>query len=446
AATLFSDDAVLELPQKKQNVQKEEMAYFFQTLHSASPTIYLVNSPQIIKDDEKASGSFFINAYYLNRDDKTATLGGSRFDLHFCLEAGIPKIQKCIWYDMLKLLPEPYVAIQEGTLWKQMFQSGGQCPSDDECFILTQMLSEEMYLRVQEETPHMSMLFNVALKKLKKDVEVCYITLDLCESATEQALQFSLSFHRDRFQKSDNSGWVHIHGNTDFLLDLGAMSNSSLNPPDAEEMIKQNRGQHIPLKISSPEVKDVLCVENIAAEWVSAIRTGNAYVFYETCLQKDAEDLMVHVIRPVSGMEGFAEQCRLMIIMDKLQPKKQGNHILSTPLIHQESEDEITGFWLDFGWTMFAGAFGISEEPNPVLPAIGRYIMKFRKTSEGWKVFSLQWGPLAQSGCWRFCREKAGGWASTPIMRRWPSLQQSYIEYDDDGINEYSANPMEAFL
>ena len=49
-------------------------------------------------------------------------------------------------------------------------------------------------------------------------------------------------------------------------------------------------------------------------------------------------------------------------------------------------------------------AFGNEDTICPVMPSVGRYIMKLRKINGIWKVYQLNWGPLFQYGKWRFDR------------------------------------------
>ena len=442
---LFAESAVLELPQKEKCIERGAMSQFFQELWTDSSAVYLVNSPQVCVDIETGKGSFFMDVFYLDSNKKMAALGGSRLDLLFCLADGIPKIQHGVWYDMLTLLPEPCGDNRVKEVSAHVKREARKCPADQDCLAIRQILTEKSHSRTSVVPLGLSLIFNMVFQAVGDYICAEYITLDLCEDLSGKELLPSLSLRSSQFVKS-GFRWKAMEEKQRLFLTLNKMRDSSLNPPQAAEMIWQNRKQKISIPVHAPSVRDAVIVENMAAEWVSAIRTGDAHVFYESCLQKDAEDLMVHVIRPVKGIEGFFEQCRLMIEMDKKQPKKQGNHILSTPLLHQESEGEITAMWLDFGWTMLAGVFGIEAEVNPVLPAVGRYTMKFRNTKEGWRVFYLQWGPLSQLGNWRFCSSESIGWASSPVKKRWPSLQESYRGYDDMGVNEYQTNAMMQYM
>lgn len=233
------------------------------------------------------------------------------------------------------------------------------------------------------------------------------------------------------------------------LAELPSAPNTPFLPPHAEAMVARNRAETLPQVESAVlSTDDYAAVEEIAAWWVSAIRTCNPTPFYEQCLDReDSEGLLFDVVRPVRGMEGFWEQCHLMIDMDKKQPKRQGNHTLNTPwVILSPDGQEAEALWYDFGWTMMAEAFGCKESPYPAMPAQGRYRMNLVRRPGGWKVRKLHWDPLFQHGVLTYDHSHTVGWSASPLNIRWPSLFDSWPSEASADTDEFAYNPIEQYL
>ncbi len=460
-----------------------------------SHILYHLNSPAISRQASGYFGSYGVQGFCFS--DKL-TCFFDRFDIQFTEEAGQLKIQKLYWYTMLSFVPVAYKALYPENF--SHFDDGPAAGRDDmqnhvglQSHADTQILDNSKVLddthflaQIASEYPAISnaislyahsRLFESPVAQWILDMpqimdfttdvlqEASSINIRMCGILLEETksgnMTTTLSLIHVRLNRTDDC-WQIDQWTSVPLAQLNESTLSPLTPPQAQAMIQRNRQESMPFsprkKKSSghvndqcftrtPELQEMIDIEQAAAQWVSAIRTCNPEPFYQTCLDRDNDDLLFDVIAPVKGIEGFFEQCRMMVRMDKMQPKKPGNHTLNTPyIVLSPAGDEAEAIWYDYGWTMMAEAFDITGPPYPALPALGRYRMRLINKNGQWKVFQFHWGPLFQHGAWQYDDQCTQGWTDTPLMIRWPELFETLDLKKDTTVNEFATNPIEKYL
>ncbi|MCD8217094.1 MAG: nuclear transport factor 2 family protein [Clostridiales bacterium] len=371
----------------------------------------------------------------------------SRFDAEFGEENGDLKIKSLNWYEYASLTPwkgAPFCSSIISDDWKKWT---GNIISQEDYLSLQYLSSRAMQEQISPEDGRpFSMLMSPVLTADENTGSGRWLALTF--NSNMQILRLSLNLIEMDFVRSDNI-WEIAGQRSQTLVPLSEMRASANTPPQAAEMTRGMRSH--PLTVypyEASDLTDVTEIENIAAEWVSAIRTRAPFYFYEHCLDSGNPDLYFSVIQKTPGIAGFFKECAMMVRMDQLQPKFPGNHTLCTPLItFNEDRTQAVGIWFDFGWTVFGGAFGKEQPPYYALPNIARYEHYFVKKDNKWKLWGFNWGPLYQNGDWWYDPQTSCGWSASPDMRRWPQTFDKY-QYQADAIssNEFANNEIATLL
>ena len=115
-----------------------------------------------------------------------------------------------------------------------------------------------------------------------------------------------------------------------------------------------------------------------------------------------------------------------------------------TPVIElSEDKTRACAVWLDYGWTLRAEAFNLSEPPFPAAPAVARYEHKYIKINGQWKLYAFKWYPLFRMKPWGFSYENTKGWTASASTKRFPLPFDSfeYVEERRDWKKPFLLDP-----
>lgn len=444
--TLFSPDAVLELPDEHRVLNDiDEIIPYLQKRYTEKREILCLNSPSLKQTANGWCADYFVTSFeILPAQPNAYTYVGGRILLTFS-ETDSMIIKRMVWHEMLSLMPEPVEAFYPERLSDAAsFDNSSavafaadvmKCPHAEQAVAALNTIGRDCHTKVSAGS--VISLYSPVLTEGEQTI--CADFYGIIHTSQGECLRTEVCRIRYTLQQTDGMEIRDCTPCTVLVLPLQKMT--PFAPPQASAMMAHARSIAVQTDGSNPSPEDWTAICNASTAWVDAIRTCDPSVFYDTVLAKEDPRLSFHVIRPVSGLAGFYEQCATMRDMDCKQPKKQGNHTLTTPFITPCEADEAIAYFFDYGWTMFAGAFGVAEPPYPVLPSQARYILRFCKRDGQWFIYDFFWSPLYQHGAWRFDNTLSRGWAGSSNQVRWP---HSFCSYNPDAQeNEFLKDPME---
>lgn len=369
---------------------------------------YLLNSPLIYEKDDVLTGEFFI--FRLDIQNGCHILRGIKAVFTFVsddLSDTSMRISSLVMQELPPLSEEKGAAVCEAdvSLRKTILSEN----------LSSAVVSDENAGRLIRSEQAASKALFEAISPDSSTFELYFSPCFTCSGDSQKGMVFSLRFsyisQQDVYLPSLYVRQLELRGEDVLTLSeekaasLAPLAPSPALPPGAADMIRRNLA--VPLErpvCSFFSEEDLMKIRTRGVLWTYGIRSYDPSLFIENSLDRDAPDLLVEILRPVSGYKGFEEQFALMERMKKLQPDCQGIHSQTTPYIVRTSPDTAVCYWLDFGWTMMGKVFGNDTDLCPVLPDIGRYILKMRKKDDQWKVYELHWSPLLQYGSWSFNR------------------------------------------
>ncbi len=455
--TISPEDIQIEFPDQQIQLQglSEVIRYFDKWAGDfSSYTIHLVNSPFIEINETCGATSCMTASFEWNsaQESPMVTHFASRLDVSYVYRKEKWKISKIRWYDYAALTPWP-VPAQDVIPVQDRIQAARQEPlpeigpaEGDTYTGVANCVGKQMHRSVSQNQDF-AMLFTPVITGNHSCAEgywngICFSRKD------GESLAPSIIVMHGRFENREGQ-WCCIDSNMSHLFALPEMPPTPFAPPPARHMAAENRRSPLPEEQpGAPDPDDYFSIMNTGALWTSAIRTCCPTRFFKECLAKDHPDLYVNVTKRTEGLEGFFNECGMMVRMDQTQTKKPGNHTLTTPWIEISADGQsAAAAFLDFGWTMMAEAFGNTKAPYPVLPNIGRYIHHLVKENGKWKVWGFNWGPLYQNGAWSYDPQTSRGWSKTASKYRWPEvLEKYYYQEEFDGVNEFAANSILPYM
>lgn len=414
AVSLFAPDAVISLPQKGKNgiSVSDFKAYLEERFSESAKTFYLLNSPfYSASEDGALQASYYLLGLQVSGENQTVF--GTRYDLEFVENDGTVQISGMNWYDMLSIAPESgaQLCADFTPVTARILQNDeAQAEAD-------KVLGRSVQEKLVESTDAISIYYSPVYTAGENGIECSYLTLEFVRA--EDGSAYTPSLYYDVFSFADTMEPV-TH---EKLAEFAPLVNIPENQEMAEAMIARKIVLPLPEQTDiTLSEEDIVAIENAGAHWVGAIRSCDPSTFVQYALDDSSDELAVDVIEPISGMEGFQDQFEQMAAMHMLQPKKQGIHTIAVPYIEAIDQDHAVAIWMDFGWTMMGELFGNEGDFCPVMPDVGRYIMKLHRVGDDWKVYDLNWGPVVQYGMWGFTQDASIGWAAEEGTESWPSI------------------------
>ena len=209
------------------------------------------------------------------------------------------------------------------------------------------------------------------------------------------------------------------------------------------------RWQYPPEYVGAGTPDDVYEIENVQGYWVHTLKivAGQGEIVNQVVAFEDpgveyhthdpfmeAHDFNMertnnNVVGAI-GIDNYRIKAQELDTMMRDQGHHASSHITTTPyIVVHEDGIHATAYFLDFGWTLRAEAFGLPPEKWDANPGFARYAQEMVKTVDGrWRILKFSWFPIFRfQSAWPFKDENIRGWAGSKSPDNWPKPFEKYV-------------------